>query len=348
MEIDFIDCSARHIALATPDGLGEPILCLPVASALRRLVPQAKISFLVSPAAAPLFIHHPDLDRVITVTGRERLVELVKMFGQGFDAAVFLAPHRRLMVASWLARIPVRVATARRWARLLANRRVGPPRRDVSKHESDHHMGLLAGLGLAPESALPPSLILTDEEREGGIRMLAALPPSRVLLHPGGAAARPWNGGQYWRLAQRLLETGFGVVLTGSAAERERLCAEASEFESSAGVLDLMGRLGPREFMAVAAASHVAVCGATWPLHVAAALGIPTVSLFDPRRTNRPVRWRPLGRGVVLLPDVPMCTRCIQTACPHWDCMDRITPEVVLRYIEEVLSGTPLLRVLHV
>jgi len=346
--LNLIDRSAQHIVLVTPDGLGEPILCLPVASALRRLIPQGTISFLASPDAVPLFTHHPDLDRVIPVTGRERLVELVRIFEQGFDAAVFLAPRRRLMFASWLARIPIRVATGCRWARLLANRRVGHSHRDVLTHESDGHMALLAGLGLPPESPLPPSLILTDEERESGTRMLAALPPSRVVLHPGGAAARPWHGAQYWRLAQHLLEAGFGVILTGSDAERQRLCAEASAFQSRSGLLDLMGRLNPRAFMAVVAASHAAVCGATWPAHVAAALGIPTISLFDPRRTNRPMRWRPLGRGVVLLPDVPICERCIQKACPHWDCLDRITPQVVLRYIEEVLSGTPLLRVLHV
>ena len=339
---------AQHIVLVAPDGLGEPILCLPVASALRRLVPQAKISFLANADAAPLFHHHPDLDHLIPVTGRERLGDLVTIFKQGFDAAVFLAPRGRLMLASWLARIRIRVAPGRRWASLLANRRVHRPSRDPTKHESDLHMAALSGLGLVPDSPLPPSLMLTDDERETGARLLSALPSSRVLVHPGGLASRPWNGGHYRQLVGLLLEAGFGVILTGSHAEREQLCAEAAALEPRAGLLDLMGQLSPRQFMAVVSASHVAVCGATWPMHVAAARGIPAVSLFDPRRTNRPMRWRPLGRGVVLLPDVPICDRCIQSACPHWDCLDRITPDVVLRYIKEVMPGTPLLRVLHV
>ena len=295
-----------------------------------------------------MFIHHPDLDHVIPVTGRERLGDLVKLFKQGFDAAVFFAPRRRLLLASWLAGIRIRVAPGRRWACLLANRRVVRPRHDLSKHESDLHLAALSGLGLPADSALPPSLMLTEEERGAGAHQLSALPPSRVLIYPGGLAPRPWNGGHYWRLADLLLEAGFGVVLTGTQAERERLCAEAPALEPRAGLLDLMGRLSPREFMAVVSASQVAVCGATWAMHVAAARGIPAVSLFDPRRTNRPMRWRPLGRGVVLLPDVPICKRCVQDACPHWDCLDRITPDVVLRYIKEVIPGTPLLRVLHV
>jgi heptosyltransferase-2 len=343
-----IERSAQHIVLVAPDGVGEPILCLPVASALRRLTPQATISFLASADAAPLFSHHPDLDHLIPLTGRERLGDLVKIFRQGFDVAVFLAPRGRLLLASWLARIRIRVAPGRRWASLLANRRVVPPRRDGMKHESDLHMAALSGLGFAPDAPLPPLLMLTDEERRTGARLLSGLPPSRVLIHPGGLASRPWNSGHYWRLAELLLEAGFGVVLTGTHAERERFCAEAPALEPHAGLLDLMGRLSPREFMAVVSASQVAVCGATWPMHVAAARGIPAVSLFDPRRTNRPMRWRPLGRGVILLPDVPICNRCIQTACPHWDCLDRITPDVVLRYIKEVIPGTPLLKVLHV
>ena len=54
--------------LVRPDGIGDEILCLPVASALRRLMPQARITFLSSAAAAPLLEHHPDVDEVVTVT----------------------------------------------------------------------------------------------------------------------------------------------------------------------------------------------------------------------------------------------------------------------------------------
>ena len=96
-----------NVLLVRPDGIGDEILCLPVASALRRLLPEARITFLSSEYAAPLLAHHPDLDEVWTVTGRESLSELMVLFRKAVDAVVFLKPFKRLMWAAFLARVPI-------------------------------------------------------------------------------------------------------------------------------------------------------------------------------------------------------------------------------------------------
>jgi ADP-heptose:LPS heptosyltransferase len=341
----------NKILLVRPDGIGDQILCLPVAAALRRLLPKARIAFLSSAYAAPVFDHHPDVDEVVAITGHESLRELADLFQHGFDAAIFLKPFRRLMIAAWLARVPLRVATGYRWYSLFANRRVYQHRSDFSKHETDYNVALLAGLDLDGGSPVRPSLALTHEERQSATRRAAAVPAPRIVLHPGGFAARRWKGEHYWNLAQRLIDAGFGVVLTGTAAERERFYAERGTLDvrpDTPGLLDLMGQLSVRELMGVIGVSHAVVSGATGPAHVAAALGVPTVSLFDPRRNNLPTRWRPLGTGVVLRPDVPTCEKCIYEACPYWDCLDRIDSNLVLRHLQDIVSRQEPLRVLHV
>jgi ADP-heptose:LPS heptosyltransferase len=243
------------------------------------------------------------------------------------------------------------VATGYRWYSLFANRRVYQHRSDFSKHETDYNVALLAGLDLDGGSPVRPSLALTHEERQSATRRAAAVPAPRIVLHPGGFAARRWKGEHYWNLAQRLIDAGFGVVLTGTAAERERFYAERGTLDvrpDTPGLLDLMGQLSVRELMGVIGVSHAVVSGATGPAHVAAALGVPTVSLFDPRRNNLPTRWRPLGTGVVLRPDVPTCEKCIYEACPYWDCLDRIDSNLVLRHLQDIVSRQEPLRVLHV
>jgi ADP-heptose:LPS heptosyltransferase len=335
------------ILLVRPDGIGDQILCLPVATALRRLVPQVRIGFLSSAYAAPVFDHHPDVDEVVAMTGHESLRDLTRLFRDGFDAAIFLKPFRRLMMAAWLARVPLRVATGYRWYSVFANRRVYQHRSDFSQHETDYNVGLLAGLGLDGGVAVAPSLVLTQDERQSAMRRTAAVPAPRVVLHPGGFAARRWQGAHYWNLAQQLIRAGFGVVLTGTAAERERFYGEPGA-HSDMPVLDLMGQLAVRQLMGVIATSHAIVSGATGPAHMAAALGVPTVSLFDPRRNNLPTRWRPLGTGVVLRPDVPTCEKCIYEACPYWDCLDRIDSTLVLQHLREIVTRQEPLRVLHV
>ena len=338
-----------NVLLVRPDGIGDEILCLPVASALRRLLPDARITFLSSEYAAPLLAHHPDLDEVLTVTGRESLGELVALFRRAFDAAVFLKPFRRLMWAAFLARVPIRVATGYRWYSVLANRRIYEHRKDFSKHETAYNVGMLSGLGLQPGIVSPPSLVLTDEERARGQERLRAMVTPRVVLHPGGFAARRWRVEQYHSLARELHRKGAGVVLTGSQAEADMFNQHGNNDEPlPISALNLMGQLSVRELMAVIAASHAVVSGATGPAHIAAACGVPNVSLFDPRRNNLPTRWQPLGQGVVLRPDVPTCEKCIYEACPYWDCLDRLTVETVVRQVMDVTKQPTPLKVVHV
>ena len=338
-----------NVLLIRPDGIGDEILCLPVASALRRLVPDARIAFLSSAYAAPMLEHHPDVDDVLTVTGRESFTQLVALFRRGFDAAIFLKPFRRLMMAAWVARIPQRVATGYRWYSIFANRRVYEHRRDFSKHESEYNVGLLRRLGLNPGPPMKPALVLTDQERQQACARLDCLPSPRVVVHPGGFAARTWQAAHYGELVQHLVRDGFGVVLTGSEAEGARFRDDGLRAETAGrGVLDLMGAVSLRELMAVIGASRCVVSGATGPAHMAAALAVPTVSLFDPRRNNLPIRWQPLGEGFVLRPDVPTCPRCIYEACPYWDCLDRIRVEDVAARVQQVLQQAKAMTVLHV
>jgi ADP-heptose:LPS heptosyltransferase len=135
------------------------------------------------------------------------------------------------------------------------------------------------------------------------------------------------------------------VGLTGSQVERDQFQSEALDgVVLHPRIINLMGQLAVRELMAVIGTAHVVVSGATGPAHLAAALTVPTVSLFDPRRNNLPTRWKPLGRGVLLRPDVPTCEKCIGEACPYWDCLDRFTvADVAARLGAVVQSAQPLM-----
>lgn len=327
-----------NILLVRPDGIGDEILSLPVATELRRAMPSVRLSFLSSVYAAPVLAHHPDLDEVLTVTGQETLGDLVRLFRGNVDAAIFLKPFRRLMTAAWLARVPLRIGTGYRWYSWLLNRRVYEHRSEFSRHESAYNVGLLRGLGLSPGEVSAPRLVVTAEEREWARSLLGGEPALLVLVHPGGFSSRLWKASHFRDLVLRLAGEGRAVLLTGSPAERDQFRAETRVSAWPSGVRDLMGGLTLRQLMAVVAESHVVVSLATGPMHLAAALGIPTVSIFDPRRNMSPTRWQPLGLGIVLRPDVPTCEKCIYEACPYWDCLDRITVEAVAERITHVLA----------
>ncbi|MBI3355169.1 MAG: glycosyltransferase family 9 protein [Nitrospirae bacterium] len=337
-----------NVLVVRPDGIGDVVLSLPVASQLRRLIPHVRIGFLTSPVVAPILDRHPDVDYVRTIRWVDPLRDLQAAFS-GVDTAVFLKPFRRLMWAAFLARVPIRVATGFRWYSLLANRRIYDHRSEFLKHESEYNVEMLKGLGLNPLAVTRPRVTLSDIERNAGERRWTGLPSPRVVIHPGGFSARRWRLERYLDLTIELAREGYGVALTGSDEERVEFEREMlSDATLPPGISNLMGRLSVRELMAVIANAHVVVSGATGPAHLAAALGIATVSLFDPRRNNLPVRWKPLGVGVLLRPDVPTCEKCIGEACPYWDCLDRFSVHQVASHIAQVAKIPSALTVLHI
>lgn len=337
------------VLIVRPDGIGDVLLSLPVATQLRRLVPEVRVEFLTSPTVAPLLDQHPDVDAVRTIRLTDPSAELRRAFLQGVDAAVFLKPFRRLMWAAWLARVPIRIATGYRWYSPLANRRIYEHRSEFSKHESEYNVEMLRGLGLSPEKVQPPTLFVTEEERTLGASYWANLSNPRVVIHPGGLSARRWRPESYRDLALALAQAGYGVILTGSESEKKQFDADApSSTPIPTQIMNCMGQLSLRQLMAVIANAHVVVSGATGPAHMAAALGIPAVSLFDPRRNNLPVRWKPLGTGVLLRPDVPTCDKCIGEACSYWDCLDHFTVDKVAAVIRQVIDAPSALVVHHV
>ena len=337
-----------NVLIVRPDGIGDVLLSLPVATQLRNLLPGVTIGFLSSPTVGPLLERHPDVDYVRTIRFTDSLNELRRAFSQGVEAAIFLKPFRRLMWAAWLARVPIRVATGYRWYSFLANRRVYEHRSDFSKHESEYNAEMIRALGLSPERVTRPILFVTDEERSAAELHWVHLPSPRVVIHPGGLSARRWRPERYRDLAIELARTGYGVVLTGSQMEQSQFDQEVlSPMSLPAGIRNRMGELSLRELMALIASAQVVVSGATGPAHMAAALNVPTVSLFDPRRNNLPVRWKPLGTGFLLRPDVPTCGKCIGKVCPYWDCLDRITIDKVVAVIDQAIKASSL-TILHI
>ncbi|MCP9476208.1 MAG: glycosyltransferase family 9 protein, partial [Nitrospira sp.] len=325
------------------------ILSIPVATELRRLVPGVKIGFLAGPVAAPILDRHPAVDYVRTIRWTDSLRTLRAAFSNGVDAALFLKPFRRLMWAAFLERVPIRVATGFRWYSFLANRRMYEHRSEFLKHESEYNVEMLRRLGLHPQTGSRPTLVVSEEERRDGGQRWEAIPRPRVVVHPGGHSARRWKPRHFRDLAVELARRGYGIVLTGGEQERREFEHEVlSEMPLPAGISNLMGRLSIRELMGVIATADVVVSGATGPAHMAAALGTAVVSLFDPRRNNLPTRWRPLGTGLLLRPDVPTCEKCLGTTCPFWDCLDRLTVGHVAAAVRQTVEDPSPLTVLHI
>ena len=335
---------AMRILVIRTDRIGDVLLSTPVLSVLREQDADSHIAALVSPYAAGVIEGHPALDEVVIddQTGRHRgLRGFYLLVGdlrrKRFDAVLVLHPTARLALACRLAGITERVGTGYRAYGFLFNRKVFEHRKDARRHEVEYNLGMARALFDKAGNAAP-EIHVPEEARHAVAHHMhrwGVLPNDPlVLLHPGsGGSARNWPAGSFAELAGRLSESGIRVVVTGSADERDLVDRVAN----TQSALKIAGELDIKELAALLQASSLCVTNSTGPMHIAAAVGTPTVALFCPITPCSPTRWGPYGEDHdVMMPEVPACPanhRCIETACPYFDCMERITVNEVFEAV---------------
>lgn len=169
-----------------------------------------------------------------------------------------------------------------------------------------------------------------------------------VVVHPGASVpARGMLPGHARRIAGRLLDRGWQVVVTGTAADAELVRAATPP-----GGRDLAGRTSLAELAAVVDRASCIVVGNTGPAHLAAAVRTPVVSLFAPVVPAE--RWAPYGVPHVVLGDQSApCrdTRARECPVPGHPCVTDVAPDVVAAAVERLaeppvravpmVAGTP-------
>ena len=339
-----------RILVIRTDRIGDTLLSTPALSALRERYPASRIAMLVTPYTQQVIAGHPALDGTLIddrtglhrgLAGFLRLAKTLR--NECFDTAIVLHPTLRLALLCLLCGIPTRVGTGYRAYSFLFNRRVYEHRKDARRHEVALNLSLV--FALTGEVAKPePILIIPDEAHNVITKRLGkwGIGPDEpvVTLHPGsGGSARSWPAASYARLGQKLMDMGIRVVLTGGPGERPLV--EGIAVTMTPPPFVTVDDLTIKELAALLAKSRLCITNSTGPLHMAAAVKTPTVALFCPITPCSPTRWGPYGDGhVVMQPDVPACPKCIETACPYFDCMERISVDSVFQAAQEILAAT--------
>lgn len=168
-----------------------------------------------------------------------------------------------------------------------------------------------------------------------------------VGLFPGSnAPARRWPADRFAAVARALSEEGLRVVVMGAPQERAitaGVCAEAPGAVDAGGATDLPG------LAALLSLCQLVVTNDTGPMHLAGAVGTPTVTLWGP---SDPAEVRPVGARDARVTGAPLaCKPCFKNTCPrsgtgtllsdaHEECMRLITVEAVLAATRGVLEDT--------
>ena len=311
-------------------------MSLPALRALRQRFPGAEISILAKPWVADLYDREPFCDRMIPYTPRdwrEKWRAGRDLAAEHFDCAILLQNAFEAAAVAFLARIPERIGYARDGRSLLLTRAVAVPRPgEIPRHERFYYLELLRRAGIIDE--LPDNDCIrldgAGAARQAGIARFHAIGMGDTVIgmSPGAAYgnAKRWLPERFAEAASRLArELGASVAIFGSKDERE-LCSTIAA-AISVPVKNFAGETSLAEFIDLAAACRVYLTNDSGGMHIASALGVPTVAIFGATDDTTTGPTGPLAR---IVREPVECSPCLKRECPiDHRCMTRVSADRV-------------------
>lgn len=325
----FNPSSVFQVMVRAPNWLGDVVMSLPALRAIRQIFAHAHITVVARPSVADLYARETAVDRVLPYPAAGLLAKrefAASLRAHHFDCAILLQNAFDAAFLAWRAGIPERIGYNRDGRGLLLTRAIAVPEPgEIPRHERFYYLELLRRASLMEQFPDTTAIRLDDipGARQGGLRRLAELciagPP--IGISPGAAygTAKRWLPERFAETARKL---GGPVLVFGSTSERD-LCAGVASDTSGC---NLAGSTSLREFIELASVCRSFLTNDSGAMHVASALGVPTVAVFG---ATDDTTTGPTGPARVVRAHAE-CSPCLLRECPiDHRCMTRVTSEQV-------------------
>lgn len=357
----FAAMDARRICLIKPSALGDIVQSLPVLAALRKRFRHARISWVVNSAYAPLLRPIRILDEVIEFpreslrfgsplswTKLARL--LLQLRRQRFDLAIDLQGLARSGAICWATGASLRIGlrSAREGAWLAYNAVLDDESCTAGAVNRYWQVARSFGVGDMPIS-FPLDLGL--DERAWALDRLAAMPRPILAINAGARwETKRWPPERFAEVAIRSLGRipGSVVLIGGPTDERiarrvwdamatQPVSSHPCELESTCSIprLNLCGQTTLRQLAAILEQCDLVLTNDSGPMHLAAAVGTPTVALFT---CTDPNRAAPFGDGHRIIQTSVECRASYLKTCNRLDCMKDISCNRVAEVVASALG----------
>jgi predicted lipopolysaccharide heptosyltransferase III len=350
------------ILLIRPRLIGDVVFTTPAIRAIRRHFPDAWISYLVEPEAAPVLRGNPHLNELIVAPRphgwrrfRGDLMMARKLRTAHFDLVIDLHGGPRSSWLAWATRAPQRVGydvVGRSW---MYTTRVHRPRELRPRHSVQNQWDLLSPLGIGPpDPRRDPTEMSENPDAAGavaarladaGIRGTNAL----IVVHvSAGNPFRRWPADAFAELVEGLAaaDPSRRIVVTSGpsdAGARQTIIemARARLADSRAAAILDAGEFSLEELRALVARAVLYIGGDSGPLHIASTSSVAIVGIYGPTLPVRSEPWRDpaLVSEAVDVGALP-CRPCDQRHCAPGDyrCLTRIAAATVLAAADRALA----------
>ena len=279
----------QRILILRMGPLGETLLTTPVIRALRRRFPEAYIAYMVAPGREDLVSENPNLDKVITysVSIPKLIYEMAK---RSFQMVVILQPTFRLVMHTFLARIPFRIGfeTNSGKGRLL---HAAVPN-NIDQHETARYLDVVRGVGIEPDSHEPEMFVnAAGQEWVDNFLTGTGVSSDRPLigLNPGsGSESRRWSKTGFAQLGERLHQKYNAQIFITAGDVEGALPHDVAGMMSCSPII--VTGITPMQLGAMLQKCRLYISNDTGPMHMSTAVKTPTIALFG---ASNPRQWGP-------------------------------------------------------
>ncbi|NWF35759.1 lipopolysaccharide heptosyltransferase II [Mariprofundus sp. KV] len=324
--------NSHHLLLMPPNWIGDVIMAQPAMVAI----------------AAHYRQQHENCR--ITVSGRGWLKDLLPYLnieGAQFSDTITAADTAYLFPNSFRSAWNCRKAGVKhiigyrgQWRSLLLSQPISPRIDTRNEHHRGFHLDLATQTGISTADDAV-KLIAPDGELQHGRALMQGhgLNPERTIcIAPGaqfgGAKCYPAEG--FARVVHTLAERGWQPLILGMS--EDRAVADRILKDLTIPCWNAAGETTLRQALQLITASQLMLCNDSGLMHVAAGLGVATVTPFG---ATDPARTSPSGPKVSILYQPADCSPCLQRECSveGHPCMANITPEMLTQSCLAMLAG---------
>lgn len=342
----------QRLLIVLPSWLGDTVMATPALRALRSHFPQSHIAYAGRAGPLAVLADAPWADETIQTVpagGLKAPTALIKsiriLARRDFDCAVLLPNSFGSAFAVRLAGIKRRVGYTRDHRGLLLTDRLLPPKENgqfLPGPMIHYYLALSQYMG-AQNSDTTMELFTsqTEERAVDGLLDLWGIGEDQptLIIHPGGGfgPSKRWPAEKFARVADQLADRySLSVLISAGPADRPVALAVRSAMKhKSVNLPEYNVTIG--QLKALVRRSRMMITNDTGPRHFAPAFGVPVVTIFgstDPAWTDTFFEGERIVRAEV------DCGPCQKKTCKkEHECMDRITPEMVLPAAVDLLDN---------
>ena len=340
----------RSILLIQLGDIGDVVLSFPCIRALRENFPEANIIVAVREKAKELIEDCPWAAGVISVDKKKRtwldelkfqIKFLLRLRKFHFDLTIDIKPGDRGAILAFLSGARQKISFYAFDGTLWRNRvftHLMLPQPEPSQHMSRHYLSLLEAYNIKTDHVWPEHHVSQEKLRKAETLMKnKGVSPYRIIV-----AVQPfslwkykeWGVGKYIQLINWLItEYNVSIVITGSMDERER--AEEIVRKCQDHVYNLAGETSIGTLAAVIKTCKLFIGVDSAGVHIAAAVGIPTVSIFGPSSVSD---WAPRGKHHYVVFKALPCVPCKDKGCQNSE-FSRCLEELTLKEVKTVVKN---------